>query len=117
MSIAMDNHNLFISGQCGTGKHVLLRNKPRENAYFTPIGQFVILSISATHEHLVFYPGLTIKTTDLTASNRSLEVRRSDLLGISEYVSPHKWNNGWIYEGLLQAPASLAEKDLVLFPS
>ena len=57
MSIAMNNHNLFISGQCGTGKHVLLRNKPKENAYFTPIGQFVILSISATHEHLVFYPG------------------------------------------------------------
>ena len=35
MSIAMYNHNLFISGQCGTGKHVLLRNKPKENAYFT----------------------------------------------------------------------------------
>ena len=43
MSIAMNNHNLFISGQCVTGKHVLLRNKPKENAYFTPIGQFVIL--------------------------------------------------------------------------
>ena len=64
----MNNNNLFISGQCGTGKHVLLRSKPKENAYFTPIGQFVILSIAATHEHLVFYPGplVTIKTTDMT---------------------------------------------------
>ena len=26
MSIAMNNHNLFISGLGGTGKHVLLRN-------------------------------------------------------------------------------------------
>ena len=43
MSIAMNNHYLFITGQCGTGKHVLLRNKPKETAYFTPIGQFVIL--------------------------------------------------------------------------
>ena len=60
MSIAMNNNNLFISGQGGTGKHVLLRNKPKLNAFFTPIGrisEFVILSISAIHEHLVFYPG------------------------------------------------------------
>ena len=34
MSIAMNNHNLSISGQCGTGKHVLLRNKPKENVLF-----------------------------------------------------------------------------------
>ena len=58
VSIAMNNHNFFISGQGGTGKHVLLRNKPvKVNAFFTPIGrisEFVILSI---HEHLVFYPG------------------------------------------------------------
>ena len=60
LSSAMNNHNLFISGECGTGKHVLLRNKPKVNAFFTPIGrisEFVILSISAIHEHLVFYPG------------------------------------------------------------
>ena len=60
MSIAMNNHNLYISGQCGTGKHVLLRNKPKENYFFTPIGrisEFVSRSISAIHEHLVFYPG------------------------------------------------------------
>ena len=60
MSIAMNNHNLFISGQCGTGKHVLLINKPIVNAVFTPIGRIsesVILSISAICEHLVFYPG------------------------------------------------------------
>ena len=59
MSIAM-NHHLYISGQWCTGKHVLLRNKPKENVFFTPIGrisEFVILSISAIHEHLVFYPG------------------------------------------------------------
>ena len=60
MFIAMNNHNLFISGQCGTGKHVLLRNKPKENAFLLQFGrksEFVILSISAIHEHLVFYPG------------------------------------------------------------
>ena len=60
MSSAMNNHNLFITGQCGTGKYVLLRNKPKVNAFFTPIdriSEFVILSISAIHEHLVFYPG------------------------------------------------------------
>ena len=62
MSIAMNNHSLFISGQGGrsTGKHVLLRNKPKVNAFFTPIGripEFVILSISAIQEHLAFYPG------------------------------------------------------------
>ena len=60
MSIAMNNHNLFTSGQGGTGKHELLRNKPKVNAFYTPIGrisEFVILSISAIHEHLVFYPG------------------------------------------------------------
>ena len=28
-SIAMNNHYLFISGQCGTGKHVLLRNNQK----------------------------------------------------------------------------------------
>ena len=60
MSSAMNNHNLFITVQCGTGKYVLLRNKPKVNAFFTPIdhiSEFVILSISAIHEHLVFYPG------------------------------------------------------------
>ena len=60
MSIAMNNHSLFISGQDCTGKHVLLRNKPKVIAFFTPIGrisEFVILSISAIHEHLAFYPG------------------------------------------------------------
>ena len=60
MSSAMNNHNLLISGQLGTGKHALLRNKPKVNAFFTPIdciSEFVILSISAIHEHLVFYPG------------------------------------------------------------
>ena len=36
-----------------------------------------------------------------------------DLLGISEYVSPHKRNNGWIYKGLPPG-ATLAEKDLLL---
>ena len=40
MSIAMNNHNLSISGQGGTGKHVLLRNKPKENVFFTPIGRY-----------------------------------------------------------------------------
>ena len=58
--LQLNNHNLYISGQCGTGKHVLLRNKPKENYFFTPIGrisEFVIRSISAIHEHLVFYPG------------------------------------------------------------
>ena len=56
----MNNHNLFISGQGGTGKHVLLRNKPKVNAFFTPIArisEFVILSISAIHAHLLFHPG------------------------------------------------------------
>ena len=61
MSIAMNNH-LCISGHCCTVKHVLLRNKPKENVFFfTPIGrisEFVILSISAIHEHLVFYPSV-----------------------------------------------------------
>ena len=60
MSSAMNNHNLFITGQCGSGKYVLLRNKPKVNAFFTPIDrilEFVILSISAIQEHLVFYPG------------------------------------------------------------
>ena len=60
MSIAMNNHNLFISGQGGTMKHVLLRNEPKVNAFSTPIGhisEFIILSISAIHAHLVFYPG------------------------------------------------------------
>ena len=60
MSSAMNNHNLFITGQCGSEKYVLLRNKPKVNAFFTPIdriSEFVILSISAIHEHLVFYPG------------------------------------------------------------
>ena len=48
MSSAMNNHNLFITGQCGTKKYVLLRNKPKVNAFFTPIdriSEFVILSI------------------------------------------------------------------------
>ena len=66
----MKNHNLFIAGQCGTGKHVLLRNKQKVNALFTPIGrisEFVILSISAIHEHLVFYPGpLVLQSKRLT---------------------------------------------------
>ena len=60
MSIAMNNRNLFISGQGGTEKHILLRNKPKVNAFFTPIGrisEFVILSISAIHKHLVIYQG------------------------------------------------------------
>ena len=34
MSIAMNSHNLSISGKCGTRKHVLLRNKPKENVLF-----------------------------------------------------------------------------------
>ena len=32
--IAMNNDNLFLSGQCGTGKAVLLRNNPKVNAYY-----------------------------------------------------------------------------------
>ena len=39
MSIAMSNHNLFISGQGGTGKHVLLGNLSKVSAFFTPIGR------------------------------------------------------------------------------
>ena len=35
VSIAMNNHNLYISGQCGTGKHVLLKNKPKENVFYS----------------------------------------------------------------------------------
>ena len=101
----MNNHDLFISGQCGTGKHVLLRNKPKENAFFTQIGcisEFlnpIDFSNPRTSCILSRTSRLTIKTIDMTtiivinlptASNRSLEVRRNDLLGISEYVSPHK---------------------------
>ena len=41
-----------------------------------------------------------------------------DLLSISEYVSPHKLNNGWIYKGLPPGATlpgyTLAEKNLLL---
>ena len=63
MSFALSNHNLFISGQDDTGKTVLLRIKPKKNAYFYPSWpymEFVILTISAIQEHLVFYPSALV---------------------------------------------------------
>ena len=49
----------------------------------------------------------------INLSNRSLDVNRSDLLGISEYVTTNKK----IMIEFMKGPATLAEKDLVLFPS
>ena len=34
MSLAMNNDNLFLFGQCVTGKAALLRNNPKVNAYY-----------------------------------------------------------------------------------
>ena len=66
MSIALNNYNLFISGQYDTEKTVLLRNKQKMNAYFYPSWpymEFVILTVSAIREHLVsciFYPSALV---------------------------------------------------------
>ena len=73
MSSAMNNHNLFISGECGTGKHVLLRNKPKVNAFFYSnwpyIGVCNPIDFSNPRASCILSGSscITIKTIDITA--------------------------------------------------
>ena len=75
--LQLNNHNLYISGQCGTGKHVLLRNKPKENYFFTPIGRIsefcnpIDFSNSRASCILSGSSCLTIKTFDMTTKTRN----------------------------------------------
>ena len=72
MSTAMNNNNLYISGQCGTGKHVLLRNKPKETYFFYSnwpyIGVCNPIDFSNPRASCILSGSscLTIKTIDMT---------------------------------------------------
>ena len=73
MSIAM-NHHLYISGQWCTGKHVLLRNKPKENVFFYSnwpyIGVCNSIDFSNPRASCILSGSscLTIKTIDMTTN-------------------------------------------------